>query len=239
MPEPISSSSPQSSSIGSDPTLDDAGQICRNDAPNSSQPEPTASTAPAVGKLVSSVPPPASVLPPAASAPPSQAQNNAQRTSEHSGIAPYAAAGITGGAGDAVYAGVAALKGRDPKTGIEVEVFSASGQVGGQNEAQAGMARLGISGKRGGITAEFFSARANGGVHNDDGSTGVNCGALATIAGIEGTLISGASSFTLGFAAGVGDAISAGARDVDGDGTPEWCVKASLGVVTLGICTED
>jgi hypothetical protein len=241
MPEPISSSStPVASSIGSDPTLDEAGQVCQSGAPNRSQPEPALSTPPAVDKLISAVPPPASELPPASlTATPSLAQNNAQRTTEQNRIAPYAGAGITGDFRDSAYAGVAALKGHDVKTGLDVEVFSASAQVGGQNEVQVGLARLGLSGKHGSITTEFFTARANGGAHNDDGSTGGNSGALATVAGIEGTLLTDSSSFTLGFVAGGGAALSIGARDVDGDDIPEKCFKASIGIVTLGICTKD
>jgi hypothetical protein len=244
MPEPISSSSNSPSpGLGADPTVDEAGQVCRSDAPNSSEPSPLVSTPPAVSKLVSAVPPPASSLPPAASAPLAEAHNNAQRTTERAGSAPYAAAGWTGSAHDSLFAGVAALKGRDPKTGIEVEVFSASAQVAvkadGENEAQVGMARMGISGKHGSATTEFFTARLNSGAHNDDGSKGINVGALATIAGMEGTLNIGAGSLTLGLAAGTGEAFSAGARDIDGDGVSEWCAKASIGELTLGFCTDD
>ena len=240
MPEPISSSSsPQVSSSGGDPTLDEAGQVCR-DAPQSSQPEPAVSTPPAVDKLISAVSPPTSTLPPAShTAPPPMAQNNAQRTSELNGVAPYAAAGITGDFQDSAYAGVAALKGHDPKTGLDLEVFSASLQVGLQNEAQAALAHVGLSGKHGSLAADFFTARATEGIHNDDGSTLVNVGALATILGTEGTLRAGAGSFTFGLAAGGGGALSVGVRDIDDNGTPELCVKASIGPVTIGFCSED
>jgi len=245
MPDPITSSNSSAPpNMGGDPTLDDAGQVCRSDAPNSSEPE-RGSTPPAVTKLLSTLPPPASVLPPSAPSAPSapstpapEAQNNAQRTTEHGGIASYAAAGVTGGARDALYAGAAALKGRDTKTGIEVEVFSASAQVGGENEAQAGLARLGISGGRSSVTTEFLTARAHGGAHNDDGSTGINAGALATGAGIEGTLSSAAESVTAGLSVSVGLAGSIGLRDADHDNLPELCVKGSVGFVTLGVCVE-
>ena len=43
------------------------------------------------------------------------------------------------------YAGAALLKGRDPKSGLDVEVLSVSGQVGTQEEWQAGFVRLGRS----------------------------------------------------------------------------------------------
>jgi len=238
MPDPISSNSSQPPNVGSDPTLDDAGRVCRSDAPNSSEPE-LGSTPPAVTKLLSTLPPAASVLPPSApSARAPEAQNSAQRTTERGGIASYAAAGVTGGARDALYAGVAALKGRDTKTGIEVEVFSTSAQVGGENEAQAGLARLGISGSCGSVTTEFLTARAHGGAHNDDGSTGINAGALATGAGIEGTLSSAAESVTAGLSLSVGLAGSIGLRDANHDNLPELCVKGSVGFVTLGVCVE-
>jgi hypothetical protein len=243
MPEPISSSSSSSSQPLSggaelDPTLDQAGQICRSDAPNRSQPAQVASepppTPPAVAKLLSAAPPPVSHLPPPT------AQNNAQRTSERPAICVerFAEYGLTGGSRDAVYAGVAALKGRDPTTGLEVEVFSASGQIGGENELQAGMARVGVSGKNGNATAEVFTARAAGGAHNEDGSVGINSSAIATIVGLEGTLVHGVQSFTLGVSAGAGYGGSIGLRDSDDNLLPELCFKASIGPVTVGACLE-
>ncbi len=246
MPEPISTSnSPQSSGLrpNSDPTLDETGLVCRSDAPNSSQqPRPTVTSEPppAVAKLISAASPPASVLPPSsASTATSEAQNNAQRTSERRGIGCYAAAGVTGGSRDAVYAGVAALKGRDPTTGIEVEVFGTSAQAGGELEAQVGMARLGLSGKNGSVGGEAFTVRANGGAHNDDGSIGINSGFVATLIGAEGTLARGADSLTFGASLGGGAAVSLGLRDIDDNGVFEKCVKVTAGPVTLGICLED
>src|SRR5258706_10881165 len=149
MPDAISPSScSPSSATGFDPSLDEASQACRGDPPNSSQPETLASVQPAVAKLVSSVPKPAATLPAASKTPaPSTANNNAQRTSELSGIELYAAVGKTA-ASDSLYAGAALLKGREPKSGLEVEVLSASAQLGLQNEAQAGFQRIG-----GGTTA--------------------------------------------------------------------------------------
>lgn len=165
--------------------------------------------------------------------------NNAQRTTAQSSIGPYADAGVTG-SGDAVHAGAAALKGRDPANyGLEVEVFSVSGQVGGEMEAQGALARLGLSGTRGSVTAEFLTARAHGGSHNDDGSTGVNVGAGATGAGVEGTLALGESSITGGVALSLGASASLGVRDQDGDGAIEVCAKVSVGFATLGFCAEN
>lgn len=239
MPDPISSSNPMQSS---DPYADDVGKVSRDPNPNSSQPEPVASSSPAVPVLVNSVPQPRSVLPPAApSPPPSTANNNAQRTSERVGIAPYAVAGKTA-AGDSVYAGVAGLRGRDPKTGFEAEVLSASVQVGAQNEAQIGLVRVG--GRAGGLVGagagmEVMSLRANLGIHNDDGSTGFNIGVSATTVGAQ--VIEGdgePTSTTLGLSSGPSAAVSAGLRDIDKDGKREVCLGVSLGLSTLGICLE-
>src|SRR5260221_3666019 len=103
MPEPISASNSSPSQLSSDPRLDQTAQVCRGDAPNSSQPDPVSCEPPAppaaVAKLVSAVSTSAPALP-AASAPPllSQAENNAQRTTERHGSSRYADAGVSHGA---------------------------------------------------------------------------------------------------------------------------------------------
>lgn len=248
MPDPISSSSstpPTSSSY--DPYADDVNMMSRADAPNSSQAgapapnssqaEPPAARPPAVARLVSSVPTPPVALPPKApSAPASTANNNAQRTSERNGIAAYANAGKTA-AGDSAYVSVALLKGRD-KSGAEVEVASASAQVGAQSEVQIGFQRL--AGSRGPLSGsvETFTARANIGIHNDDGSTGLNVGAGATAVGFEGT-VGRVNSVTYGVSGSVGAAGSAGVRDIDNDGKSELCARFSWGPVTVGACVEN
>ncbi len=216
MPEPISS---QSTTPTYDPTVDEGGQQCRNDAPNRSEMPPPSSSSPAVAKLVSA------------------ANNNAQRTSELSGIAPHLAAGKTA-AGDSVYVSVAGLKGHDPKSGLEVEVLSASEQKGLQLESQAALLRVGKSDATGSFNIESFTIRATHGIHNDDGSTGYNVSGLATALGGEVTLNHGADSVTLGLAAGVGAAGSIGLRDIDGDGDRELCFKASIEAFTVGACVE-
>jgi len=136
-----------------------------------------------------------------------------------------------------VYAGVAALKGRDPKSGLEVEVGSASGQVGTQTEFQAGLVRIGRSTRDGSVAIESFTLRANAGIYNDDGSVGLNAGAQATALGGE-TTFGTATSVTVGVSAGVGVAGSVGVRDADKDGKHEICVKGSYLAGTLGICVE-
>ncbi|RYZ03789.1 MAG: hypothetical protein EOO73_26515 [Myxococcales bacterium] len=246
MPDPISSSgSLRSESPSYDPYADDAGLVSRADAPNSSQAQPGAASSqpeattssPAVPKLVSSVPPSPSVLPPAAPpSPRSSANNNAERTNERLGVAAYMDAGKTA-AGDSVYVGVALLKGRDP-SGAAVEVMSASVQVGAQTEVQVGLQR--VAGQMGALSGsvETFTLRANAGVHNDDGSVGLNLGASATAVGFEGTA-GGASSVTYGVAAGVGAGASVGVRDIDRDGKTELCARFSFGPVTAGACMEN
>jgi hypothetical protein len=137
-----------------------------------------------------------------------------------------------------VYVGAAGLKGRDPKSGGEAEVLSASVQVGAQNEAQVTFVRVaGTSGNLNG-SAEAFTARANLGIHNDDGSTGFNAGAGATAVGFEGTL-GRESSLTGGLAASVGYGASVGLRDLDADGKQELCARVAAGPITLGVCVEN
>jgi hypothetical protein len=174
--------------------------------------------------------------PPAAGPHASTASNNAQRTSERD-LAPYADADATA-SGDSLFAGVALLKGRAPKSTGEVEVASLSGQIGAQTEVQLGFQRVG--GTHGALSGsvEIFTARANIGIHNDDGSTGFNVGAGVTAIGFEGS-VGVATRLTYGVAAGLGAGASVGVRDVDGDGTRELCARVSLGPVTVGGCLED
>jgi hypothetical protein len=248
MPEPIqSSSSSPSANTSYDPSSDDVGRVCRADAPSSSTAEssapsspaePHSSPEPAVAKLVSSVPRPPAELPPTGASPPaSTANNNAQRTSERSVAAHYADAGVTA-SGDSVFAGLALVKGPSSKGGAEVEVLSVSAQVGAQTELQFGLER--VAGTRGVLSGsvEAFTARAHIGIHNDDGSTGLNVGAGVTAVGFEGT-VGGASRLTYGVAAGVGASLSVGAADVDRDGSSELCARVSLGPVTVGACLEN
>lgn len=220
--------------------------MSRADAPNSSpaqsegvchQAEPTAaSSSPAVATLVASVPSTPHELPPAAPTPLLAAHNNAQRTGERAGVAPYASAGETAAA-DSVYVGAALVKGRDP-SGAEAEVLSVSAQIGAQSEVQLGFQRVaGTSGALAG-SVETFALRAQVGIHNDDGSTGLNIGASATLIGFEGS-IGSASSVTYGVGAGAGAAASVGTRDADHDGSTELCARLSFGPVTVGACLEN
>jgi hypothetical protein len=176
-------------------------------------------------------------LPPAVTSPvASPANNNAQRTAERN-LAQYADAAKTA-SGDSLFAGVALLKGTVPKSSGEVEVMSASAQIGAQTELQLGFQR--VSGTHGPLSGsvETFAARANAGIYNDDGSTGINIGAGVTAVGFEGS-VGGATRLTYGVAAGMGAGVSVGVRDVDGDGNSELCARVSIGPVTVGACLED
>jgi hypothetical protein len=166
-------------------------------------------------------------------------ETNAERTTARE-AGPFAEASVTS-SGDSIYVAAAAIKGRDSNSGIEIEVFSTSAQVGSEFEAQVGAARLGASSDDGAnsVGMDVFTARAAMGVHNADGSFGWNAGALATAIGAEGTLRLGtASSVTGGAAIGVGLEASLGLRDADGDKEPEVCGRLVIGPVTAGLCLE-
>lgn len=166
-----------------------------------------------------------------------KATNNAARTQERnltSGA--YADAGYSEG-GHALYAGVAIVKGHHA-SGADVEAMSASVQVGAQHEAQAGTVRVGFSGSKGSIGAEAGTASAHIGIHNPDGSTGLNTGAGAVAVGGEITLGPDANSVTIGTGAGVGAEMSVGLRDKDGNGQPEACFRLGVKFATVGACVE-
>jgi hypothetical protein len=175
--------------------------------------------------------------PPPPPPPAKQATNNATRTQERNlASGPYAAAGYAEG-GHAVYAGAAIIKGRDANGG-EVEAMSASVQVGAQHEAQATALRVGFSDPKVTIGAEAGTANAHVGIHNADGSTGVNSGFGLVAAAAEGTVGDGANSATVGIGAGIGAEGSLGIRDKDGNGKPEVCFRLGVKFATVGACVE-
>jgi hypothetical protein len=166
-----------------------------------------------------------------------KATNNATRTQERNlASGPYADAGYSAG-GHALHAGVALVKGRDA-SGLELEALSASVQVGAQHEAQAGAVRVGFSGAKGAIAGEGGTANAHIGIHNPDGSTGLNTGAGAVMVGGELTLGANANSLTVGTGVGVGAEMSVGLRDKDGNGQPEVCFRLGVKFATVGACVE-
>jgi hypothetical protein len=169
--------------------------------------------------------------------PPPRATNNATRTQERNlASGPYAAAGYVEG-GHVLHAGVALAKGRDA-SGLEVEAMSVSVQVGAQHEAQAGAVRVGFSGAKGTIAGEGGTANAHIGIHNPDGSTGLNTGAGTVMVGGEITLGANANSVTVGTGVGVGAEMSVGLRDKDGNGRPEVCFRLGVKFATVGACIE-
>ncbi len=177
-------------------------------------------------------PPPA---PPKAAIP--QATNNATRTSERDlASGPYASAGHAPG-GHAVFAGAALVKGRDA-SGLELETATVSVQVGAQSEAQGAVARASVSGAHGAISSDLGSANAHAGIHNADGSTGLNAGAGAVAIAGEATLAGKANSITVGAGYGIGAEGSIGVRDKDRNGQPEVCFRVGLKFATLGACVE-
>jgi hypothetical protein len=165
----------------------------------------------------------------------SPTDTNAQRTSARA-EGTYAEAGVTS-SGDAAYAGVALAKGRSPNRPTEVEGLSASVQVGLQSEAQAGLVRAGGASASGASWgAEGMTARASIGIHNPDGTHGLNPGATAAAAAFEGTtppLLGGHVVLTGGVALGFGAAGSVGYREADGQ--HEVRARAEVGPYIVGL----
>lgn len=168
-------------------------------------------------------------------------RDNGQRISQAKGIQAFAKAEVT--EDGIAYLGFAALKGRDEKTGIEMDILSASVQTGSQNEAQASMAHLAVANTQGtSVGLDLFAVSAGAGVLNSDGSIGANGRALAVVGHLEGSLSTGATGLTLGASIGAGGEYSAGVRDRDHDGYGEFCARASLDLgpgITIGIQIED
>jgi hypothetical protein len=172
---------------------------------------------------------------------PSLATDDNARRNASQAPAPYARAGVTS-SGMSAHAGVALVKGSDQASGVQLEVMSASAQVGIQNEAQAAAFRITVPLDPGAIsvTVDAATAKVNAGVVNGDGSVGMNAGAAATLIGAEVTL-GGATSVTVGGGIGVGTEASLGIRDSDDDGNPEVCIKLGVGLVAkvaVGGCIE-
>ena len=140
-----------------------------------------------------------------------------------------------------IHAEAFAIKGRDPRTGIEAEVFSAGARTSVmQDEAQVGMARVGRSSDDGHWAArgQVFTAKAYSGTENADGTTGLNLGVGVTSVGadVKGTL--GPVSATVGVSAGASLGGSIGVGDTDADGVSEACVRAEWAIWTAGGCVE-
>lgn len=161
---------------------------------------------------------------------------NAQRTMARK-PGPYADAGVTS-SHDSVYGGVALVKGK--KGQGAADLFSVSGQLGAQTEVQAGMGRVHLDLTKSGSVQgdmEVFTAHAAAGIHNEDGSTGVNesIGADIVKFGIAGH-VEGAEVHVAG-SIGVGlPSVHIGTRDPDHDGRKDLCAGAGIGPVEVSAC---
>ncbi len=135
----------------------------------------------------------------------------------------------------------ALLRGHDPATGLDLDVLSFAAEAGPRGvRATAVAERVGLSTADGTqqIHADLLSAGIELATRNPDASEGLALSASAAALDVEATLPLGdANSLTLGASLGVGFHVSAGFRDIDHDGKPELCVKATE-IVTVGACIE-
>jgi len=237
MPDPIQSNS--SSSPFQDLTCHGA-----EEPPPGPRCEPESSTQPRASgcedeglsehvlSLVKSYPTPGSPAPHAAHV----GDSNAERVSQTPLEFGYMASGRTDNGSK--FDTFALLYGSDGK-GYSYEFGSVSIQKGEQSEAQIAAWRSNWSSPAGdSVTVELLSAQESGGSHNKDGSSGFNTSVSASLASLEGTLRIGAGSVTAGVSAGPSLELSAGTRDIDGDGALEWCLRAGS-TVTVGACVEE
>jgi hypothetical protein len=158
--------------------------------------------------------------------------DNAARTAARA-PRPDLSAGVTS-SGDAVYVSAAALKGRS-REGIDLDELTVSAQVGMQSEVQAAVGRGSFPvGEHFRVSAELLSAQAAAGVHNPDGSTGLNLSAHATLGSFKGEYENGKESVSVSGGAGVGASGSIGTKDMDGQAA--LCVAGKVGPVTVDYC---
>lgn len=166
----------------------------------------------------------------------SPAHNNAQRSATVVANLGYAGAGFTS-AHDSVFVGTAVFKGHHD--GGLFEVWSASAQVGAQSEVQAGVARAAVAFSDA-TTCELRAGEAelHIGIHNPDGSVGVNAGGGLSGVTLECTATTSGSSLTLGLSASKSAELSVGVRDSDADGRQEYCARIATGPLVVGACVE-
>jgi hypothetical protein len=149
----------------------------------------------------------------------------------------YADAGITEDGGSA-YAEGALLFGS--KFDTELSIGLASLQVGEQSEAQTTLFAESSHGDDGTTTTfRDMSLIIGGGVHNSDGSIGLNLKADASIltAEVDQDLGDG-NRISVGVHVGAGVGGSLGTSDIDGDGHTEYCMRVSAFGMTAGGCLE-
>jgi hypothetical protein len=148
----------------------------------------------------------------------------------------YADAGIT--EDGSAYADGALLFGS--KFDTELSIGLASLQLGEQSEAQATLFAESTHGDDGTTTTfRDMSLTVGGGVHNSDGSTGLNLNADTSIltAEVDQDLGDG-NRISVGVHVGAGVGGSLGTSDIDGDGHTEYCMRVSAFGMTAGGCLE-
>ena len=90
---------------------------------------------------------------------------------------------------------------------LQGSLLSAEARVGEQTEFRASLAEGTLRAREdapASLQAEVMSARIHAGLHNDDGSTGFNAGAVVRAVGYTSSLSTGASGMSIGL--GIGDA---------------------------------
>jgi hypothetical protein len=135
----------------------------------------------------------------------------------------------------------ALLRGHDPPIGLDLEVLSFAAEAGPRGVRASAIAeRVGLSTADGAqqIHADLLSAGIELSTRSADASEGLAVSASAAALDVEATLPLGhANGLTLGASLGVGFHLSAGLRDIDHNGKPELCVRATE-IVTVGACIE-
>lgn len=125
---------------------------------------------------------------------------------------------------------------------LQGSILSAKAHVGEQTEFRASLAEGTLRASENSpaaLQAEVMSARVHAGLHNDDGSTGVNAGAVVRAVGYTSSLSTGASGLSIGLGIGAGAGFHVGGRDADSDGYKELCVGLDLGFFKIGVQLED
>ncbi|MFO0678869.1 MAG: hypothetical protein U0169_20240 [Polyangiaceae bacterium] len=139
---------------------------------------------------------------------------------------------------DSEFVEVAWRKGRDGDTGIEIEEGLVSSQWGAQNEVVVKVGHLGMSTDDGTVSVgvDALSFRAAAGIHNPDGSTGLNVSLHADVVSADATVDTGAARVGSGVGIGAGTSVAVGIRDKDGDGHHELCFHADVEHAALRGC---
>ena len=167
-------------------------------------------------------------------APPSSADRTSETPYEEHG---YLSGGTTQ-TNDTEYLECAYRKGRDEGSGIEVEEGLVSAQWGAQNEVVLKVGHLGVSShdQRFNAGVDFVAVKAAAGIHNPDGSTGLNVSLSAHVVEAELTLDDGSGRASFSNGVGLGTSLSIGVRDKDGDGNREVCFSVEVEHVPVRGC---